>query len=134
LLAELPDTRYCLPITDEKAELTAFRSDNGDVYLMLYAQNFEDTKNEYEINITVENSPHFQKATAKRINSRHANPVRLWEEMGKPAVLSRDQTEFLKNSSLPLTEEITPQFSENGCHIRLTLEENEVVLIRLVRE
>ncbi|MGN0467339.1 MAG: glycosyl hydrolase [Acutalibacteraceae bacterium] len=131
LLNELPDTRYCLPITDEKTEMAAFRSETGDVYLMLYAQNFEDVKNEYEIHITVENSAHFQKAQAKRINSSHANPVRLWEEMGKPAVLSRKQIENIKNSSLMLTEEITLQFKENGCHIDLTMEENEVLLIRL---
>ncbi|MGN1442792.1 MAG: hypothetical protein ACI4XE_02980 [Acutalibacteraceae bacterium] len=134
LLAELPDTRYCLPITDEKAEMTAFRNDSGDVYMMLYAQNFEDTKNGYEIRITVKNSPQFQKAQAKRINSRYANPVRLWEEMGKPAVLSKKQLEKIKESSAMLTEEITPRFEENGCHIDLTIEENEVVLIRLERE
>ncbi|MGN1194301.1 MAG: hypothetical protein ACI4SB_02355, partial [Acutalibacteraceae bacterium] len=134
LLAQLPDTRYCLPITDEKAEITAFQSDSGDVYVMLYAQNFEDTKNKYEINITVQNSPHFQKAQAYRINSTHANPVRIWEEMGKPAVLSREQLEDIKKLSSMLCEEIKPQIRENLCDIDLTIEENEVVLIKLQRE
>lgn len=131
LLAELPDTRYRLPVTDEKAETAAFRSDNGDIYLMLYAQNFEDAKNEYELRITVENSPHFSKAQVKRINSRHANPVRLWEEWGKPAVLSKEQLEQLRLSSQLLCEEIPV---ENGCSVTLPMEENEVALLVLKKE
>ncbi|MGN1349032.1 MAG: hypothetical protein ACI4VI_08820 [Acutalibacteraceae bacterium] len=131
LLNELPDTRYCLPITDGKAEMAAFRGENGDIYLMLYAQNFEDTKSEYGIHITVENSPHFQKAQAYRINSNSANPVSLWEKAGKPAVLSREQLENIKKSSEMLIETITPQFHGKDCDIDLIIEENEVVLIKL---
>ncbi|MGN0521427.1 MAG: hypothetical protein ACI4IQ_02185 [Eubacterium sp.] len=131
LLAELPDTRYCLPITDEAVELAAFGDENGDIFLMLYAQNFEDTNNKYEINIRVDNSPHFSNAQAQRINSSHANPVRLWEEMGKPAVISKEELEYLKASSKMQSEAITPEFKGNSCMLNLTIEENEVILVKL---
>ncbi|MGN0485607.1 MAG: glycosyl hydrolase [Acutalibacteraceae bacterium] len=131
LLSELPDTRYCLPITDEAAELAAFRGENGDVFLMLYAQNFDETANQYPIHIQLKNSPHFLNATAYRINSKHGNPVALWEEMGKPAVLSREELEQIQKSTEMLCEVPELRFDESGCYLDLILEENEVVLIKL---
>lgn len=131
LLAELPNTRYCLPVTDREVELSAFRSECGDLYLMLYAQNFEDTGNSYDVKLNISNAPHFSKAQAKRINSLHGNPVALWEKMGKPAVLSRDELEHIKASSEMLTEEITLQLEDNSCIADLNIEENEVILLKL---
>ncbi|MGN0572499.1 MAG: hypothetical protein ACI4IX_01035 [Acutalibacteraceae bacterium] len=131
LLAQLPDNRYCLPITDENVEISAFKGENGNVFLMLYAQSFDDTNNEYKISILLDNSPRFSKAQSYRINSRHGNPVSLWENMGKPAILTREQLENIKKSSEMLCEPVNPIFNENTCRIDLTVEENEVLLIKL---
>lgn len=131
LLAQLPDTRYCLPITDDDVELAAFRDDNGDLFLMLYAQNFEASGDEYNISVKVTNSPCFIKAKAYRINSRSSNPVRLWEEMGKPAVISKEELEYIKASSEMKEEIIEPEIKGSICMLNLTVEQNEVVLIKL---
>ncbi len=131
LLAQLPDTRYCLPVTDDDVELTAFRNDNGDLFLMLYAQNFDDTKCSYQVTIRVNHAPDFSKGQIHRINSRYGNPVSLWEEMGKPAVLSKQELEYIKSSSKMLTEPIDVKMDDNGCVLNLTIEENEVALIEL---
>lgn len=132
LLAQLPDTRYCLPVTDDDVELTAFRSENGDLYLMLYAQNFDDTERTYQVSVNVSNAPAFSTGQIYRINSRSGNPVSLWEEMGKPAVLSKQELEYIKSSSEMLTESIDIDFDSNGCQLNLTIEENEVALIELI--
>lgn len=131
LLAQLPDTRYCLPITDENVELSAFKGENGDVFLMLYAQNFENTDNKYNVSISVNNSPRFSKAQIYRINRKSGNPVCLWENMGKPAVISKEQLEQIQKSSEMICEPISLAFNENVCTADLTIEENEVALIKL---
>ncbi|MGN0534711.1 MAG: hypothetical protein ACI4IR_01755 [Eubacterium sp.] len=131
LLAQLPDTRYCLPVTDKDVELAAFRGDNGNLFLMLYAQNFDDTKGSYQVKLNISNAPDFSGAQIHRINSRYGNPVSLWEKMGKPAVLSKEELEHIKASSKMLTESIEINYDDNGCILNLTLEENEVALIQL---
>ena len=133
LLAQLPDTRYCLPVTDENVELTAFRNETGDLFFMLYAQNFDDTKCSYQVTIRVNHTPDFSKGQIHRINSRYGNPVSFWEEMGKPAVLSRQELEYINASSKMLTESINIESVNNDCLLHLTIEENEVALIELKR-
>lgn len=131
LLAQLPDTRYCLPVTDDDVELAAFRSENGDLYLMMYAQNFDGTERTYQASVNVSNAPAFSIGQIHRINSRFGNPVSLWEEMGRPAVLSKQELEYIKSSSEMLTELIDIDFDSYGCQLNLTIEENEVALIEL---
>lgn len=131
LLAQLPDTRYCLPVTDDDVELTAFRNEAGDLFLMLYAQNFDDTQRTYQVTVHVNHSPDFSNGQIYRINSRSGNPVSFWEEMGKPAVLSKQELEAIKSSSKMLTESVDIESDSNGCLLHLTIEENEVALIEL---
>ncbi|MGN0532426.1 MAG: hypothetical protein ACI4IN_06490 [Eubacterium sp.] len=130
LLAQLPDTRYCLPVTNEDVELAAFRNERGDVFLMLYAQNFDDTDSKYKISISIDNSPQFSNAQAYRINNQHGNPVDIWENMGKPSVLSKQQLEYIKEASKMLCQPIDMAFDDSCCAIDLTIEENEVILIK----
>ncbi|MGN0528624.1 MAG: hypothetical protein ACI4IE_05780 [Eubacterium sp.] len=131
LLAQLPDTRYCLPVTDDDAELASFRGENGDVYLMLYTQKFESTDNKYNISVRINKSPEFSRAEIYRINSNHCNPVAIWEDMGKPKVISRQELEHIKNSSQMTCEAIEPCYDNNGCTVSLTAEDNEVILVIL---
>lgn len=131
LLAELPDTRYCLPITDDNVEITAFRADNGDLYMMLYAQSFDDTGCKFPVTVSISNAPQFESAELKRINSECGNPVRLWTDMGKPAVVTPDELEEIKKSGNMKSEEITPVYENGVCTVTLTIEENEVALLKL---
>lgn len=131
LLSELPNTRYCLPITDGDAEAAVFRDDNGNMFIMLYAQNFEDTKRKFNVTVTVDNAPCFKKGQIQRINSQKANPVRLWEDMGKPAILSVQELEKIKKSSAMISELIDIKYENGICTVETELEDNEVALIKL---
>lgn len=133
LLAELPDTRYCLPITDDRVETTAFLGDNGDVYLMLYAQNFNNTKSDYPVTVNVNNAPEFNSAQIMRINSDSGNPVKLWEDMGKPAVLKPDELEKIKKSGEMKTQSLPINCENATCTLNLSIENNEVALLKLSR-
>lgn len=131
LLAKIPDTRYCLPVTDDDVEMAAYRDEKGDLFLMLYAQNFDDTKSTYQVSLNVINSPDFSVGQIHRINSIYGNPVSLWEKMGKPAVLSKQELEHIKSSSEMLSKPIEVRHCDNGCIINTEIEENEVALIEL---
>lgn len=131
LLAQLPDIRYCLPITDKRAEITAFRAENGNLFLMLYAQNFEDEKKSHTVSLVVENAPTFQRAVIQRVNSFSGNPAALWEKMGRPAVLTKDAFEKLQAASQIKTETLSLQSSKNCAALDITLEENEIALLEI---
>lgn len=133
LLAALPDNRYCLPITDKDVEMTAFRAENGNLFFMLYAQNFEDAHKNYTVSLSVENAPRFGQAVLQRVNSRSGNPAALWEEMGKPAVLSNDAFEKLQAASQITTEVLPLHNTDPRTTLDITVEDNEVVLVELQR-
>lgn len=131
MLAELPDIRYILPVTNEAAELAAFRSENGDIYLLIYTQNFAPSNETYNININFENIPLFGEMTVKRIDSQNGNPVALWEGMGKPSVLSKEELESIKEKSLPKAETKLPDRINRDKCLDLTMHDNEIVMITL---
>lgn len=133
LLNQLPNTRYCLPVANREVELAAFRADNGDIFLMLYAQNFEDVKRQYTVMLTVKHSPGFFNAQVQRINSHSGNPVKLWENIGKPPVLSKGELAYIQKTSEPSCESLQLNCENDACAIHLVLEENEVALIKLCK-
>ena len=51
--------------------------------------------------------------TLRRIDEEHGNPLRLWEEMGRPDYLNRAEVEDLKARSA-VVDEPWPYQSENG--------------------
>lgn len=133
LLAQLPDTRYCLPVTDDDAEIAVFRAENGNLLFMLYAQSFEDGAKTYPVSVCVENAPEFSAARVQRINSTFGNPVRLWERLGKPSVLSKSELDGLQSASCVQHETVPLCCTDKRVSFNLTLEENEVALIELYK-
>lgn len=131
LLNKLPDNRYCIPVTDDEVEFTPFKDENGDLYIMAYAQNFAKYGREFKASLTIENAPVFSKGEIERINDVSGNPIALWEKMGKPSVLTREQTAEIKEKSEMKKEEIC--FEENDGRVSLffTIKDHETLLIKL---
>lgn len=132
-LAQLPDTRYDLPITDDDVEIAVFKGDGG-VYLMLYAQNFDDVKNKYDVTVNLKNIPHISSATIERINDESGNPVAIWEKMGKPAVLSPDEVEKIKRDTEVKAKSLDVSSVNENSEIKLEVSDNEIVFIKLKGE
>ena len=64
--------------------------------------------------------------TVRRIDEDHGNPLKLWEEMGKPVSLNRAEAEDLKARSAVHAED-WPYTWENGVlTIRAELGVNDV--------
>ncbi len=133
MLSELPDCRYELPITDEDVEIAAFRGDNK-ICMMLYAQSFQDENRKYDVSIHIKNLPFCRSIVLKRINSMHGNPLKLWEEMGKPASLTRSEVADIQNKSEPSVEKFEPQIHNGETVLNLHIENNEVLLITVELE
>lgn len=133
LLHALPCTRYALPVTDGEVELAAFRAEDGAVFLLLYAQSFQETGRAYDVSLTVDQAPEFSGAQAVRVNRKSGNPIAEWESMGRPPALTREQAEAIKAATRPEAEAIPLEKQNNRVGLRLTVEENEVVLITFRR-
>ena len=131
LLAELPDTRYCLPVTDDDVELAAFRGEDGSLYLLLYAQNFAPDGETYAVHIELQNVPPFRTWTVNRVDAQNGNPVALWEAMGKPAELSKTALADIRAKSEPKTESGTIDDGNLRKGIDIQLCDNDVVLVVL---
>ena len=82
MLAALPDERYTLPITDDDVEMAAFCDDAGNVYIMLYAQNFTGNCGEYSAVISLKNAPVFSDVSVEKVGKGSGDPFPIWEEMG----------------------------------------------------
>lgn len=131
LLSKLPDTRYNLPVTDDDVEISAFKGDDGSLYLMLCAQNFDDTDNRFNVKIDLKNLPDFSRAQIERVNKEKTNPVAYWEKAGKPASLSREAIEEIKRETEMKAESLDMASIKENSFIDLELGDNEVALITL---
>lgn len=131
LLAQLPDTRYRLPVTDDDAELAAFRGEDGSLYLLAYTQNFEPGDETYHVQIDLQNAPAFREMTVDRIDAHNGNPVTLWEAMGKPATLSKAELADLQSKSEPKSETGSAEAVNAHRCVELELHDNEIVMLTL---
>lgn len=120
-------------MTDDDVEIAAFHGDNGELYLILYAQSFDDTEHKFPVTVTMENAPQFCAATVQRVNRKSGNPIRLWEEMGNSAVLTPAELETIKKSGEMRSEILVPDCENGTCTLTLTVENNEVAFVKLQR-
>lgn len=130
MLAQLPDKRYALPITDDDAEMAAFCDEKG-IYIMLYAQNFTDDSGEYSAVIELGNAPEFSEVTLERVGSGSGDPFAIWEAMRKPAVLSPSQIQELKEKSAPVKINLDAGKINSEKRVQVNLSDNDVVMLVL---
>ncbi len=134
MLSSLPDKRYALPITDDDVEMAAFRDDAGNVYIMLYAQNFEEADGSYSAVINLKNAPEFSSVSIEKIGKGSGDPFSIWEEMGKPSVLSPEETERIKHDSQPRTFALDTAKINAEKSAKIFLSDNDVVMLIMKRQ
>lgn len=133
MLAALPDKRYALPITDDDVEKAAFCDDAGNVYIMLYAQNFTGNCGEYSAVIKLKNAPDFSEISVERVGKGSGDPFSIWEEMGKPAVLSIEETERIKQNSQPFKGNLDAEKINTEKSVEVKLADNDVIMLIMKR-
>lgn len=128
LLADAPDQRIDLgpDALDGEIGIAAFAGE-GATHVLLFRQkmkNLDLPKEEAVIRLECAARP--KAVTLRRIDAEHGNPLRLWEKMGSPEVLSRAEIDDLRDRSA-VEPEAWPFAWENGVlTIRAELGVNDV--------
>jgi xylan 1,4-beta-xylosidase len=81
------------------------------------------------VRIQLSNAPEPVSAHVKRIDEEHANPQRLWKEMGAPEYLSSAQLDKLQDASELKREPVDFRYAEGRIELEVTLPANSVAAI-----
>ena len=83
------------------------------------------------VSVHLRDAPEPHSAWVERIDEKHANPRRLWREMGEPEYLSSWEAEQLQTASLLVEERLTVEYEDRTAHLRLDLPPHAVAAISL---
>ena len=128
LLADAPDIRIDLgpEALDGEIGAAAF-TDDSSIHVLLFRQkmkNLDLPREEAVIRVECPRKP--ESVTVKRIDEDHGNPLKLWEAMGSPEVLSRQEIEDLKRRSGVIAEEYPFDWENGLLTIKAALGVNDV--------
>ena len=128
LLANAPDTRLDLgpDATDGEIGIAAFRGER-ETHVLLFRQKMKQLDlpaEEAVVRVTLAERP--QRVTLRRIDETHGNPLKLWEEMGRPDYLNRAEVEDLKSRSAVLPEAWPFDWADGVLTLRAALGVNDV--------
>ena len=128
LLADAPDTRLDLgpDATDGEIGIAAFVSE-AETHVILFRQKMKqlDLPKESAV-IRLECPVRPRSVTLRRIDEEHGNPLKLWEEMGKPDCPSRAEIEELKKRSAVEDEDWPFEWADGVLTVRADLGVNDV--------
>ena len=128
LLADAPDTRIDLgpEAFDGEIGAAAFEG-NGETHVLLFRQkmkNLDLPREQAVVRVALPRKP--ESVTLRRIDEEHGNPLRLWEEMGKPVSLNPRQVEDIRTRSAVDPEPWPFDWSDGILTLRADLGVNDV--------
>ena len=128
LLADAPDTRLDLgpDATDGEIGIAAF-TDEKETHVLLFRQKMKQLdlpKEECVVQIELPTRP--KNVSLQRIDEEHGNPLKLWEEMGKPDYLNHAEVESIKQRSTVIPEVWPFEWADGVLTIRADLGVNDV--------
>ena len=124
--------RYVLPDAEQNSVgAAAFRSENGiQVLLARLEMNPRSAPKEpARVEIELDRAP--ARVTLRRIDEEHANPFKVWQEMGAPLVPTAAQVERIKEASALIAEEPAYVYEEGLLSLSAELCENDVYFIEI---
>ncbi len=128
LLADAPDTRIDLgkEALDGEIGAAAFE-DERETHVLLFRQKMKNLSlPEEEAVVRIEMPEKPASVEVRRIDETHGNPLRIWEEMGSPEILTRAETEQIRQLSAVQPEEWPFEWAEGILTIRAALGVNDV--------
>ena len=124
---------HLLPVQGEHETVEAWVIRNGGHATVLLTNHVLPThpvKTE-TVHLSISGLPQPLSAYLERIDDEHANPKRLWCEMGEPKYLSRNQVEQLMLASQLVKEPVSFRYQEKKCDFELTIPPHGVAAITL---
>jgi len=130
MMAVTGSRKYNLPVTNDEIEIAAYESDN-EKQLFVFRhrmKNVSVTPENYEVSFELSGTP--SSVTLEKIDEGHCNPLKLWEEMGKPE-LNREQAAEIISRSAPVSENVEVKFADNALLLSGSLGINDVHFYRI---
>jgi xylan 1,4-beta-xylosidase len=84
-----------------------------------------------QLHIRLDNAPEPASARLQRIDEDHANPKRLWQDMGEPEYLSDDDLESLEEASRVISEKQSLKFNDGSVFLKVDLPPHAVAAITI---
>jgi xylan 1,4-beta-xylosidase len=84
-----------------------------------------------ELHVRLDNAPEPISASIRRIDQDHANPKRLWQEMGEPEYLSAKDLERLEEASQLVSEKQRFSFHDGSISLKVRLSPHAVAAITI---
>ncbi|MDR3072441.1 MAG: hypothetical protein LBU41_03000 [Clostridiales Family XIII bacterium] len=119
------ERKYDLPITNEEIEIAVYERDN-EKQLFVFRHRMKQTSDppmDYEVVLELPFAP--SSVQLEKIDEVHCNPLRLWEEMGKPT-LNKDEAKELIVRSAPTSETVEIKYGEGTLKLSGALGVNDV--------
>lgn len=132
MLNRLGDEKFDLPITDAPIEMAVFRKD-GVLQILLYKQNYCEGSAEAEpvkINLDIL----AKSVSVSKIDRKHCNPLKYWQDMGSPETLSSAQVEEIISTTALTTSALDFENVQGGTIISTALADNDIQLIEVTTQ
>ncbi len=131
LLHGLGDERLLVDGLHPTVDCTVVR---GDDALAVFLTNHALPEHAIEaaaVEVRLTNVPDVADAVVERIDAEHANPRRVWEELGEPAYLSAEQVELLHAASEVGRAPLRPEHEGEAVVLRLAVPAHAVAVVTL---
>lgn len=128
-LNEAGDTAYEIPHGDS-VDAAVFKKEN-ETHIILSMLDFDAKDGREQINISLE-SDKPSAVTVSKIDADHANPLRVWEGMGRPQVPNRSQLSEIEENSAPREEALPFEYRDGKILLNTDIGANEIrrIIIR----
>lgn len=131
MLHDAGDLRFDLGPEAAKGEIgyAAFRGEK-EIQVLLFRQNMKNLKLPGErVRLTLEIPVAPSSVTVRRIDENHGNPLKLWQEMGAPEQLTRNEVNALVRKSAVLPEPWSCCYENGAASLDLILDVNDVYFV-----
>lgn len=131
MLADAGENRIELPAQEGCVEAAAFENEK-EKQVLFFRQSLKQLvlpKEAVTIRVELEQEP--KKVILQRIDEEHCNPLKLWEAMGSPLDLRRDEIEELKEKSRLRDEQAEFCFENGVLTFKAELGVNDIYFLRI---
>ena len=132
MLAQAQENRILLDESQfTQVEAAAFEGED-ELQVLLFRQNLYQSDEEKEnvcVHVQLPQAP--RRVYVQRIDETHCNPLKIWEEMGKPNDLTRSEVSYIMTASRMMDEEWKGTYENGIWTTEAALGVNDIYFIRI---
>ncbi|MDR2729999.1 MAG: hypothetical protein LBB81_03770, partial [Treponema sp.] len=132
MMSRTGERKYNLPVTNDEVEIAVYESDK-EKQLFIFRHRMKNVTappETYEISFEL---PVPSSVILEKIDENHCNPLKLWEDMGKP-VLNREQAADIISKSAPVSENLPVKYENGTLKLSGALGINDIHFYRIAYE